>query len=166
MYFLFPEGNLPAAGIQNPMYVSDNQNVTNIEREIQRQHRQSNYQHPTPCSQNMAACGVTNDLTAAKNVECSTVGACASDNHYYDDNDVDRYTTLKDFQEKLEDINRTGECPGNTVYLLKFFTQYEFFHFTFTRNNYQTQYCNNQFAYFLITLLTISFCSCLPIFCN
>lgn len=117
MILIFSEGNLPVAGINNPMYVSDNQNVTNIEREIQRQQRDSKHQRPTSCSQNDAPCDLTNDLTVAKNVGCSTFGACASDNQYDDENDVDRYTTLKDFQAKLEDINRTGEYSRNPLNL-------------------------------------------------
>lgn len=35
-------------------------------------------------------------------------GACASGSLYDDDNDSDRYTTLKDIQAKLDEINITG----------------------------------------------------------
>lgn len=91
------------------MYTTDTQNVSNIEREIQRQQRQSNYHRATSCNQNEVACsGPINDLTVAKNVSLPVNGACASETSYDDDNDSDRYTTLKDIQAKLDEINITG----------------------------------------------------------
>lgn len=108
MAIIFTDGNLPSAGITNPVYAAtDKQNVFNIEREIQRQNRQSNYQCAASCSQNEAACNGTNDLTVAKNVGASSTGACAM-NPSYENDDSDRYTTLKEFHAKLDDINKTG----------------------------------------------------------
>lgn len=102
------DGNLPVVGITNPVYTSDNQNVSNIEREIHRQQQQSNYQRATSCNQNEVACSSPiNDLTVAKNVSLPVNGACASGSLYDDDNDSDRYTTLKDIQAKLDEINIT-----------------------------------------------------------
>lgn len=109
LFVVWTDGNLPVVGITNPVYTSDNQNVSNIEREIHRQQQQSNYQRATSCNQNEVACSSPiNDLTVAKNVSLPVNGACASGSLYDDDNDSDRYTTLKDIQAKLDEINITG----------------------------------------------------------
>lgn len=93
------------------MYTIDNQNVPNIEREIQRQQRQSNFHSATSCNENEVTCsGSINDLTVAKNVSLPVNGACESVHvsSNDDDNESDRYTTLKDIQAKLDEIDRTG----------------------------------------------------------
>lgn len=104
------DGNLPGAGITNPVYTADNQNVPNIEREIQRQQRQSNFHTATSCNENEVTCsGPINDLTVAKNVSLPVNGACESVHvsPNDDDNESDRYTTLKDIQATLDEIDRT-----------------------------------------------------------
>lgn len=93
------------------MYTIDNQNVPNIEREIQRQQRQSNFHSATSFNENEVTCsGSINDLTVAKNVSLPVNGACESVHvsSNDDDNESDRYTTLKDIQAKLDEIDRTG----------------------------------------------------------
>lgn len=91
------------------MYATDNQNVPNIEQEIQRQQQQSNHHCATSCNDNEVACsGPSNDPTVAKNVSLPLNGACASVSSYDDDNDSGRYTTLKDIQVKLDEIDRSG----------------------------------------------------------
>lgn len=118
LFVVWTDGNLPVVGITNPVYTSDNQNVSNIEREIHRQQQQSNYQRATSCNQNEVACSSPiNDLTVAKNVSLPVNGACASGSLYDDDNDSDRYTTLKDIQAKLDEINITGRWSSVEVWV-------------------------------------------------
>lgn len=93
----------------NPMYTTDNQNVPNIEREIQRQQQQSNHQCATSCNENEVACSVPSiDPTDVKNVSLPVNGACVTVSSTDDDSESDRYTTLTDIQAKLDEIDRTG----------------------------------------------------------
>lgn len=90
-------------GIINPVYTTNNQNVPNLEREIQRQQQQSNHQCATSCNENEVACSVPSiDPTDVKNVSLPVNGACVTVSS------TDRYTTLKDIQAKLDEIDRTG----------------------------------------------------------
>lgn len=109
MLIFLIDGNLIVSGIKNPVYTTYNQNVSNIEREIQRQQRQSNYHYVTSCNKNEVACnGTINDLMVAKHVSLPVNEACASGTSYDDENDSDRYTTLKYIQAKLDENNITG----------------------------------------------------------
>lgn len=96
-------------GIINPVYTTNNQNVPNLEREIQRQQQQSNHQCATSCNENEVACSVPSiDPTDVKNVSLPVNGACVTVSSTDDDSESDRYTTLTDFQAKLDEIDRTG----------------------------------------------------------
>lgn len=96
-------------GIINPVYTTNNQNVPNLEREIQRQQQQSNHQCATSCNENEVACIVPSiDPTVVKNVSLPVNGACVTVSSTDDDSESDRYTTLTDIQAKLDEIDRTG----------------------------------------------------------
>lgn len=109
LLIFYIDGNLPVPGIINPVYTTNNQNVPNLEREIQRQQQQSNHQCATSCNENEVVCSVPSiDPTDVKNVSLPVNGACVTVSSTDDDSESDRYTTLTDIQAKLDEIDRTG----------------------------------------------------------